>query len=83
MFRFPPPSISWKWVGRSGKQKKKKKKERKTKSLAETEDLVTTWCLVGLTESAKAADGGTRCILGRSTYRAQTYNQFVGESDGK
>ena len=24
MFRFPSPSLSWKWVGRSGKKKKKK-----------------------------------------------------------
>ena len=28
MFRFPSPSLSWGWVGRSGKKKKKKKRER-------------------------------------------------------
>ena len=27
MFRFPSPSLSWRWVGRSGQKKKKKKKK--------------------------------------------------------
>ena len=27
MFRFPSPSLSWRWVGRLGKKKEKKKNE--------------------------------------------------------